>query len=72
MMKMKRKTGLAMAVGGAIAGAAASGVVLAQGDDMGQVVSFPYYTVSGGWQTLYNVTNTTSAALAVKVRFHEG
>jgi hypothetical protein len=72
MMKMKRKTRLAMAVGGAIAGAAGSGLVLAQGDSMGQVVSFPYYTVSGGWQSLYNVTNTTSAALAVKVRFHEG
>jgi hypothetical protein len=71
MMKMKRKTRLAMAVGGAIAGVAASGLVLAQGDDMGQIVTFPYYTVNGGWQTLFNVTNTTSAALAVKVRFHE-
>jgi hypothetical protein len=71
MMKMKRKTRLAMAVGGAIAGAAASGLVLAQGDEMGQIVAFPYYTVNGGWQSLYNVTNTTSAALAVKVRFHE-
>jgi hypothetical protein len=67
MMKKMRKTRLAMAV----AGAAASGLVMAQGYDLGQLVVFPYYTVNGGWQSLFNVTNTTSAALAVKVRFHE-
>jgi hypothetical protein len=71
MMKMKRKTRLAMALGVAFASATASGPALAQGADNGQIVMFPYYTVNGGLQSLFNVTNTTSRALAVKVRFHE-
>jgi len=37
----------------------------------GQILIFPYYTVNGGWITLFNVTNVSPNALAVKVRFHE-
>jgi hypothetical protein len=71
MMKEMRTTRLAAALGVAVAGAVASDAVLAQGDAMGQIVTFPYYTVQGGMSTFFNVTNTTTAALAVKVRFHE-
>lgn len=40
-------------------------------DDLGQVLIFPYYTVRGGWNTLFNITNTSDNVVAVKVRFHE-
>jgi len=71
MMKETRITRLAAALGVAVAGAAATDAALAVGDSMGQIVTFPYYTVQGGMSTFFNVTNTTTAALAVKVRFHE-
>jgi hypothetical protein len=38
---------------------------------MGQIVIFPYYSVQGNMSTFFNVTNTSTSALAVKVRFHE-
>ncbi|HRX60765.1 MAG TPA: hypothetical protein P5260_06025 [Candidatus Competibacter sp.] len=37
----------------------------------GTAAVVPYYTVRAGWQTLVNVTNTTSSSLAVKVRIRE-
>ncbi|HEU4663182.1 MAG TPA: hypothetical protein VFS55_04055, partial [Dokdonella sp.] len=39
---------------------------------LGQVLVFPYYTVNGGNDTLFAVTNTTAHAKALRVRFHEG
>jgi len=38
---------------------------------MGQVLIFPYYTVNDGNNTLITITNTTSAAKAIRVRFRE-
>lgn len=38
----------------------------------GTAVVIPYYTVKAGWQTLINVTNTTTSSLAVKFRMYEG
>ena len=40
-------------------------------DGLGQVLIFPYYTVQGGWTTLFNLTNTSDQILAIKIRFHE-
>ncbi len=40
-------------------------------DGLGQVLIFPYYTVRGGWTTLFNITNTSDQILAIKIRFHE-
>lgn len=37
----------------------------------GTLAVVPYYTVRDGWDTLLNITNTTSSSLAVKVRLHE-
>ena len=41
-------------------------------DGLGQVLIYPYYTVSGGNQTILSVINTSENAKAVKVRFLEG
>ncbi len=38
----------------------------------GQVLIYPYYTVSAGNQTLISVVNRTDTGKAVKVRFREG
>ena len=40
-------------------------------DHLGQALIFPYYTVRGGWMTLFGVTNTSDQIVAVKVRFRE-
>jgi len=40
-------------------------------DNLGQALIFPYYTVRGGWMTLFGVTNTSDQIVAVKVRFRE-
>lgn len=41
-------------------------------DGLGQVLLYPYYTTNGGNFTIVSLTNTTSQAKAVKVRFVEG
>ena len=76
MMKM-RKSRVSLALSAALAGgaivavpqqAAAQNVADA---GIGQVLIFPYYSINDGWQSLFNVTNTSDLAIAVKVRFHE-
>lgn len=37
----------------------------------GTAVIVPYYTVVDGWETLFNITNTSENSLAVKLRLHE-
>ena len=37
----------------------------------GTLALVPYYTVRDGWETLLNITNTSTSSLAVKVRLHE-
>ena len=74
MAKFKMKQ-LALAVG--IAAGSMGLVPSAQAvnlatDGLGQVLIFPYYTTRAGWNTLFNITNTSNEVVAIKVRFHEG
>lgn len=48
-----------------------AGAVSVSTNGSGSAVVVPYYSVNGGWETLLNITNTTSNSLAVKVRLHE-
>ncbi|WP_420427020.1 hypothetical protein [Algiphilus sp.] len=47
------------------------GAVTVSTNGSGSAVVVPYYSVNGGWETLINLTNTTTNSLAVKVRLHE-
>ena len=73
MMNRKMKQ-LALAVGVALGGLSlvpsAQAVSVAK-NNLGQALIFPYYTVRGGWTTLFGVTNTSNQVVAVKVRFRE-
>jgi len=73
MMKFSKKK-LALAVGTVLGAASlipsAQAVNLAT-DDLGQVLIFPYYTTRAGWNTLFNITNTSDKVVVIKVRFHE-
>jgi len=73
MKKCKMKQ-LALAVGVALGGMSLVPSVQAVNlatDGLGQVLIFPYYTTRGGWITTFNITNTSSDVVALKVRFHE-
>ncbi|HRY14598.1 MAG TPA: hypothetical protein P5330_01840 [Candidatus Competibacteraceae bacterium] len=74
MAKFKMKK-LALALGVVAGGMglvpAAQAVNLAT-DGLGQSLIFPYYTTRAGWNTLFNITNTSDEVVAIKVRFHEG
>ena len=74
MVKFKMKQ-MALAVGAVLGGMsmvpAVQAVNLAT-DGLGQVLIFPYYTTRAGWNTLFNITNTSDQVVALKVRFHEG
>lgn len=74
MMKFKMKQ-VALAVGAVLGGMsmvpAVQAVNLAT-DGLGQAMIFPYYTTRAGWNTLFNITNTSNQVVALKVRFHEG
>ncbi len=73
MMKFKKKS-LVLALGTVLGGIslipAAQAVNLAT-DGLGQALIFPYYTTRAGWNTLFNITNTSNNVVALKVRFHE-
>ncbi len=74
MAKFKMKQ-LALAVGMAVGGMgmvpSVQAVNLAT-DGLGQALIFPYYTTRAGWNTLFNITNTSDQVVVIKVRFHEG
>ena len=71
-----KRTNLTTAVIAGIAGIAGisnmANAVYLNGDGLGQVLVYPYYTVNAGNSTVVTVVNTTNAAKAVKVRFLEG
>jgi hypothetical protein len=71
-----KKNGLTTAVIAGIAGVAGVGsiadAVNLNPDGLGQVLLYPYYTTSGGNDTLMSVVNTAPVGKAVKVRFLEG
>lgn len=74
MMRFNKKR-LALAIGAALGATglvpSAQAVSLAT-DGLGQALIFPYYTTRGGWNTLFNITNTSSEmVVAVKMSFHE-
>ncbi len=81
MFKLKQKTktaSLSLALAAAMTGGVMMGtstsveaVNIAQ-DGIGEVLLFPYYTVRGGWQTYFNITNTSEHTVIVRVRWHEG
>ncbi len=73
MQKTMMKS-LTMAVGIALGGLGvlpSAQAVYVSANNLGQALIFPYYTVRGGWMTLFGVTNTSALTVAVKVRFRE-
>lgn len=52
--------------------ASACGAVRLDPDGMGQVLIYPYYTVRGGNQTIYTVTNHTDRHKVLQVIMNEG
>jgi hypothetical protein len=73
MMNSKMKK-LALATGLALGGMSLIPSTQAMNlatDGLGQVLIFPYYTVNGGWTSLFNITNTSGNVVMAKVRFHE-
>jgi hypothetical protein len=72
-MNMKRKSLVAALMGaGALAASGAANAVYVNGDGLGQVLIYPYYTVRSGNATLMSLVNTTDQGKVVKVRFREG
>jgi hypothetical protein len=81
MFKLKQKTktaGLSLALAAAMTGGVMMGtstsvqaINIAQ-DGLGEVLIFPYYTTRNGWQSYFNITNTSSKTTIIKVRWHEG
>jgi hypothetical protein len=63
----------------AVASALTGGVMMAtpahalsvSGDNLGQVLLFPYYTVKNGYDTLFTVTNTSDKTAVMKIRWRE-
>ncbi len=78
-MKLFKKTAMSLALGVAVtSGALMMGVSapvqavnIAQ-NGLGQVLVFPYYTTRNGWNTYFNITNTSNKTVAIKVRWREG
>lgn len=77
-MKFFKKSTMSIALTAAVAGgtlmglsAPAQAVDIAP-DGLGQVLVFPYYTTREGWNTYFNVTNTSNKTVAIKVRWREG
>ena len=74
MKKFGKMKSLALAVGIALGGLGvlpSAQAVHVSAENLGQALIFPYYTVRGGWMTLFGVTNTSNLTVAVKVRFRE-
>ncbi len=71
-MKMKKKI-LSAAVMAALGAGSAQAMhrVSVTGDNHGQVLLFPYYTVQGNNETLLTIVNTADKGKAVKVSFRE-
>lgn len=68
---MKKTLPAAIALAGSLGLAGAANAVNVNHDGLGQVLLYSYYTVEDGNDSLFNITNTTSEAVAVKIRFVE-
>jgi len=62
---------MSVAVAATILGASSAHAVFVNSEGHGQVLLYPYYTVTGGQDTYINLVNTTDQVKAVKVRFIE-
>ena len=75
MKQFGKMKSLALAVGVALGGLGimpSAQAVHVAAENLGQALIFPYYTVRGGWMTLFGITNTSNTlTVAVKVRFRE-
>jgi hypothetical protein len=67
--RLARRLGAALALGLC---ASTCGAVRLDPDGMGQVLIYPYYTVRGGNQTIYTVTNHTDRHKVLQVLMNEG
>lgn len=72
--KLSKALVMATAIGGLAGGVFTqpAGAVNLSQMNLGDALIFPYYTVRDGWQTLFNVTNTSEATVVVKFHFLEG
>jgi hypothetical protein len=68
MKKLALALGLALGSTGLMQSAQA---VHVSAENLGQALIFPYYTVRGGWTTLFGITNTSNLVVTAKVRFRE-
>lgn len=68
-MNMNKKLVSAAVLAGIASSASALSV---NGDGIGELLFFPYYTVADGSATNISIVNTTANTVAVKVRFNEG
>jgi hypothetical protein len=69
---MKKKL-MPLAVGAAVAAATtAQAQMYINNDGTGEILVYPFYSAESGNSTNVNITNTTSAAKAVKIRIIEG
>ena len=75
MKQFGKMKSLALAVGVALGGLGimpSAQAVHVAAENLGQALIFPYYTVRGGWMTLFGITNTSNTlTVAVRVRFRE-
>ena len=77
-MKLFKKSTMSLALTAALTSGAMMGVstsveaVTIAPDGLGQVLVFPYYTTRSGWDTYFNITNTSDKTVLVKVRWREG
>ena len=75
MQKFKRKSlylALVAAVSSLGIANTANAAVNVNGNGLGQVLIYPYYSTRAGSDTYLSVVNTTNSSKAVKVRFTEG
>jgi len=68
---MKRFTIAAFTAALALLSLSANALTINDNGSDGEVLIFPYYNVNNGFTTSFNITNTTDAYKAMKVRFRE-
>jgi len=72
MKKNKLTTAVIAGLAGVAGVASVGNAVHVNPEGTGQVLIYPYYSVTNGLNTTYSVVNTTDQVKAIKVRFLEG
>ena len=70
MKIIKKVTAIVASLTGLVS--VSNATVSLNGNGLGQVLVFPYYTVNNGLNSLVSIVNTTDQTKAIKVRFLEG